>query len=84
MPDEVRKVQTEKLTSIMQQNAPCYIYDKGMITARCRELQNAMPGDQLLYSIKTNPFMLVVKPIAAEHYGADAASAEEVLCASQA
>lgn len=68
----------------MQQNAPCYIYDKGIITARCRELQNAMPGNQLLYSIKPNPFMLVVKTIAAEHYGADTASAEEVLLAEQA
>lgn len=68
----------------MHQNAPCYIYDKGIITARCRELQNAMPGDQLLYSIKTNPFMLVIKTIAAELYGVDAASAGEVLRASQA
>ncbi len=43
-----------------------------------------MPNDVLLYSIKANPFLPVVKSIASQGFGADAASANEVERASQA
>ena len=45
----------------IKKNAPCYIYDKSMITERCRVLRNAMPEALFLYSIKTNPFLPVIK-----------------------
>ncbi len=62
----------------IKKNAPCYIYDKSMITERCRVLRNAMPEALFLYSIKTNPFLPVVKTVAGEGFGADAASSGEV------
>ena len=68
----------------IKKNAPCYIYDKSMITERCRVLQNAMPEALFLYSIKTNPFLPVIKTVAGEGFGADAASSGEVLKASEA
>ena len=43
-----------------------------------------MPGVDFLYSIKTNPFMPVLKTVAAQSFGADAASANEVLMAHEA
>ena len=57
---------------------PCYVYDASMITDACRELKQAFPDFEFLYSIKTNPFAPVVRTIAAEGFGADAASANEV------
>lgn len=70
--------------SFIRENAPCYLYDNQLITERCKTLQAAMPNDVLLYSIKANPFLPVVKSIASQGFGADAASANEVERASQA
>ena len=65
---------------ILKKNAPCYVYDKTQIVARCRELKRVMPPEiKLLYSVKANPFVPVVKTIISEGFGADAASAGEVL-----
>ena len=68
----------------IQETAPCYIYEKTLIEERCRTLQDAMPGEQFLYSVKTNPFAPVLKTVAMHGFGADAASANEVLLAAQA
>ena len=68
----------------LQQNAPCYLYEEALIKERCRALSEVMPEVDFLYSVKANPFMPVLKTIAAQGFGADAASANEVLLAQQA
>lgn len=70
--------------SFLQENAPCYLYNRNRIIQQCQELQSAIPQAMFLYSIKTNPFALVVETIAAQGFGADAASANEVLRAARA
>ena len=67
----------------VQQNAPCYLYEEALIKERCHALLAAMPEVDFLYSVKTNPFMPVLKTVAAQGLGADAASANEVLLAEQ-
>ena len=76
-------MEQNKLTFI-RENAPCYLYDKQQIIERCRILQGFMPEEQLLYSIKTNPFIPIVESVARQRFGADVASANEVLLAEQA
>lgn len=66
------------------QNAPCYIYEKSLITERCRALKAAIPEARFLYSVKTNPFAPVLKAVSSEGFGADAASSEEVFKAVDA
>ncbi len=70
--------------SFLQQNAPCYLYEEALIKERCHALSEAMPEVDFLYSVKANPFMPVLETIAAQGFGADAASANEVLLAQQA
>ena len=62
----------------IKENAPCYIYDGKQITEQCRKLKKMLPSFTFLYSIKTNPFPLVLKSVALEGFGADAASLHEV------
>ena len=68
----------------LQQNVPCYLYEEDLIKEHCHALLNAMPGVDFLYSVKTNPFMPVLKTVAAQSFGADVASANEVLMAHEA
>ncbi|SHE38992.1 diaminopimelate decarboxylase family protein [Lactonifactor longoviformis] len=68
----------------LQQNAPCYLYEEDSIKEHCHDLLNAMPGMDFLYSAKTNPFMPVLKTVAEQGFGADTASANEVLIAQKA
>lgn len=70
-------------TKFLQQNVPCYLYEEDLIKEHCHALLAAMPEVEFLYSVKTNPFMPVLKTIAAQGFGADAASANEVLLAEQ-
>lgn len=73
----------DKMTWI-QQNAPCYLYEKDSIIENCHALLDAIPDVQFLYSIKTNPFASLLKTIALQGFGADAASANEVWLAQKA
>ena len=68
----------------LQQNAPCYLYEKNLIKERCHTLLDAMPEVDFLYSVKTNPFAPVLKTVAEQGFGADVASANEVLLAQRA
>ena len=70
--------------NFLQQNAPCYLYEEKLIKERCRALLDAMPEADFLYSVKANPFAPVLKTVAAQGFGADAASANEVLLAQRA
>ena len=74
----------EKNLAFLRENAPCYVYDRRRIIERCEMLRAAMPDLQFLYSVKAHPFKPVVETIAKQGFGADAASANEVLLAAQA
>lgn len=67
----------------IKENAPCYIYDEKMINEQCQKLKAILSAFHFLYSIKTNPFDRVIQCIADQGFGADAASANEVLIAAR-
>ena len=73
----------QKKLTFIQQNAPCYLYDRQQIIERCQFLQSVMPDELFLYSIKPTHFAPLVASIAAQGFEADAASANEVLLAVQ-
>ena len=68
----------------LRELAPCYLYDEQMIVESCQELLNSLPGFSFLYSLKANPFPPVVRTMANQGFGADAASAAEVELALEA
>ncbi|WP_458407841.1 hypothetical protein [Anaerotignum sp.] len=61
-----------------EHGAPFYIYDGKVISEQASILKNTFPGFGILFSIKANPFMPVLKKMASLGIGADAASAKEV------
>ena len=62
----------------LKEHVPCYIYDGKAVTAQCRKLKITFPDYDILYSIKANPFPDIIKAVAKEGLGADAASPGEV------
>ena len=60
-----------------------YLYDEKVILERAERLKKAFEGIGLLYSIKTNPYVNVVKTVFSKGFGADAASFNEVLLAEK-
>lgn len=67
----------------IRNHAPCYVYDSDAVRRNCDRLVSSLPQVKLLYSVKTNPFDPVVKIMAEKGFGADAASANEVLKAEK-
>lgn len=65
--------------TFIKEQAPCYIYDEGEIISQCNKLKKALSAFEFLYSIKANPFDKIIQSIAKEGFGADAASANEVI-----
>ena len=59
--------------------APCYLYDEKEIRNACRELKTKLTGFDFLYSVKANPFEPIVRCVADEGFGIDAASPGEVM-----
>lgn len=57
---------------------PFYIYEENSIAARLTLLREIFPGFEVLYSVKTNPHPAILRFMAANGAGADAASANEV------
>lgn len=57
---------------------PFYLYDQETILGQVQRLHRDFPDFEFLYSIKTNPFLPVVKTILGEGLGLDAASLREV------
>lgn len=57
---------------------PFYAYHKKNILSQAEKL-NSLSAFEILYSVKTNPFPPILETMAALGYGADAASAAEVL-----
>lgn len=74
----------QALIAFLKKNAPCYIYDQTVINAHADKLLGALPGFSVLASVKTNPFLPVMRTIADKGIGADAASAKEVEIALEA
>lgn len=67
------------LLAFLKVHAPCYIYDGEQIAGQCQKLKRELSGFEFLYSIKTNPFSHIIQNISKESFGADVASAGEVL-----
>jgi len=67
----------------LRQQLPLYLYQASKIRERCALLQKTLPGFELIYSIKANPYEPIVHALAALGFGADAASAQEVEIAAK-
>ncbi|WP_300670953.1 hypothetical protein [Desulfoluna sp.] len=61
-----------------------YIYDEKKISGQINILLENFSHYEFLYSIKTNPLDPIVKFVASKGFGADAASAEEVVIGQKA
>jgi len=59
-------------------DGPFYLYDQKIIAGQAESLLNGFPQFEFLYSIKTNPFLPIIKYLGRRGFGADAASAAEV------
>ena len=63
---------------------PFYMYNEGVITKQIEMLTEKLPQFEFLYSIKTNPYNPIVDLVVSKGFGADAASAKEVIIAQKA
>ena len=70
-----------KLDTLHNERTPFYMYDAGMIEGNAQRLKATFPAAGILYSVKANPFPPVMRLIAGQGIGADAASRNEVLLA---
>lgn len=57
---------------------PFYIYEESAIRAQLERLRQTLPDFKILYSVKTNPHPAILRFMAENGVGADAASAGEV------
>jgi diaminopimelate decarboxylase len=62
---------------------PCYVYDISTIYKQIHKLQQAFANFSLLYSLKANPNIEIVKIMQNQSVGIDAASVNEVFLANQ-
>ncbi|MGH4139340.1 hypothetical protein [Clostridium sp.] len=62
---------------------PFYIYDGSIISKQIATLSERFSQFEFLYSLKTNPYNPIVNFIVSRGFGADAASAEEVIIAHE-
>ena len=74
---------TERIRTAMEEQMaacenPFYLYDQKTILEQTGRLKQDFPGFEFLYSIKTNPFLPVVKTVLGQGFGLDAASLREV------
>ena len=67
-----------------KRHACFYVYDGDGIRNTARELSNALPDVDMLYSVKCNPHPQILATLAPEGYGADAASSGEVMRVAEA
>jgi diaminopimelate decarboxylase len=72
------------IAELAEKNDSFYLYDEGEIRSRANKLKHDISNAGLLYSIKANPDVNVVKCLAGIGFGADAASAGEVETAAAA
>jgi len=67
-----------------QYDGSFYIYDENVISNQIKTLTEYFPQFEFLYSIKSNPFAPIINFVASKGFGADAASAEEVIMSHKA
>ncbi|AYD41231.1 hypothetical protein D4Z93_12200 [Clostridium fermenticellae] len=73
------------IKNLMEQyEKPFYIYNEGVIDKQIKILTEELSQFEFLYSIKTNPYAPIVDFIVSKGFGADAASANEVIIAQKA
>ncbi len=71
----------DKLDTLRNEQTPFYLYDAEMIERNAKQLIDDFPSASILYSVKANPFPPVMRLIAQQGIGGDAASRNEVLLA---
>ncbi|WP_371373773.1 hypothetical protein [Sporomusa aerivorans] len=69
---------------ISQHGFPLYLYEEDVISKQAAILKEALPGFDIYYSIKTNPYKDICRFMSQQGFGADAASANEVIKAHEA
>lgn len=79
----MQKFLSNALKLAQNENAPFYLYNKSVVSGQISALKSHLPEFEFLYSVKTNPFMPLVKTIVGSGLGADSASLEEVFKAEQ-
>lgn len=67
-----------------QYDRPFYLYDERVVSKQITTLSENFSHFEFLYSVKTNPHMPLVNFIISKGFGADAASAAEVVIAEMA
>ena len=67
-----------------EHGTPFYIYDGKVISEQASILRDTFPDFGILFSVKANPFLPILKKMASLGIGADAASAKEVSLALEA
>ena len=76
---------SDMITNLMTQyDQPFYLYEERIIASQFKTLIEQFSQFEFLYSIKTNPYTPIVDFITSSGFGADAASATEVIKAQQA
>lgn len=75
----------DRIKSLMEKyDRPFYIYDESIISKQVKVLTDNFPQFEFLYSVKTNPYKPIIDLVASKGFGADAASAQEVMIANGA
>lgn len=79
-------IEADALRAIADEHGtPAYVYDLDEIAARARALRAALPARvEIAYAVKANPSPVVLATLAAEGFGADVASAGELLAVERA
>lgn len=72
------RIQSAIRTKMAEIDNPFYLYDQAAILAQTDRLKRDLPGFEFLYSVKTNPFLPVVRTVVGNGFGLDAASLGEV------
>jgi diaminopimelate decarboxylase len=69
---------------ISQYGFPLYLYEEAVISRQATTLKKALPDFDIYYSIKTNPNNRICRYMSQQGFGADAASANEVIKSHEA
>lgn len=72
------RIQAAIRAKMAETDNPFYLYDQATILTQTSRLKQDLPGFEFLYSIKTNPFLPVVRTVVGAGFGLDAASLGEV------
>ena len=77
-------ITSDRLRDMAEEYGSFYLYDGAIIEGQAKSLKEAFSGIDFLYSVKCNPYPKILQTLCDLGYGADAASAGEVLRAEEA